>query len=96
MLIKYSVENFKSIKDKIQLNLDATSVSELQESIIEKEGDSYLPLAAIYGPNGGGKSNIIESIFVLRNKIILPVMNSIESDYQKNVNVKMTPFFFFF
>ena len=94
MLIKYSVENFKSIKDKIQLNLDATSVSELQESIIEKEGDSYLPLAAIYGPNGGGKSNIIESIFVLRNKIILPVMNSIESDYQKNVNVKMTPFLF--
>lgn len=94
MLIKYSVENFKSIKDKIQLNLDATSVSELQESIIEKEGDSYLPLAAIYGPNGGGKSNIIESLFVLRNKIILPVMNSIESDYQKNVNVKMTPFLF--
>ena len=94
MLIKYSVENFKSIKDKIQLNLESTSISELQETIIEKEGDSYLPLAAIYGPNGGGKSNIIESLFVLCNKIVLPVMNSFDSDYKKNINVKMTPFLF--
>ena len=94
MLIKYSVENFKSIKDKIQLNLEATSISELQESTIEKQGDFYLRLAAIYGPNGGGKSNIIESLFVLCNKIILPVMNSIESDYKKTTNIKMTPFLF--
>ena len=94
MLIKYSVENFKSIKNKIQLNLEATSISELQESIIEKEGDSYLPLAVIYGPNGGGKSNIIESLSVLCNKIVLPVRYSIESDYNKYINAKMTPFLF--
>lgn len=95
MLIKYSVENFKSIKDRVELSMEAVGISELQDSIILKEGDKYLPLAVIYGPNGGGKSNILESLFTVIHTIINPIKSSIvNSSGQKIIQVRMTPFKF--
>ena len=95
MLIKYSVENFKSIRDRIELNLEATGISELQETIIKHNGDNYLPLAVIYGPNGGGKSNIIESLYCLRNRLIVPIVNLLNNKLiNNNLSAKMTPFLF--
>lgn len=95
MLIKYSVENFKSIRDRVELNLEATGISELQETIIKHNGDNYLPLAVIYGPNGGGKSNIIESLYCLRNRLIIPIVNLLNNKLiDNNVSAKMTPFLF--
>lgn len=95
MLIKYSVENFKSIRDRVELNLEATGISELQETIIKHNGDNYLPLAVIYGPNGGGKSNIIESLYCLRNRLIIPIVNLLNNKLMdNNVSAKMTPFLF--
>ena len=95
MLIKYSVENFKSIRDRIELSLEATGISELQETIIKHNDDNYLPLAVIYGPNGGGKSNIIESLYCLRNRLIVPIVNLLNNKLiNNNLSAKMTPFLF--
>ena len=95
MLIKYSVENFKSIKDKVELSMEAVGISELQDSIIVKEGEKYLPLAVLYGPNGGGKSNILESLFTLIHTIVNPIKSSLINSSQQYVPiVKMTPFLF--
>ena len=95
MLIKYSVENFKSIRDRVELNLEATGISELQETIIKHNGDNYLPLSVIYGPNGGGKSNIIESLYCLRNRLIIPIINLLNNKLiDNNASAKITPFLF--
>ena len=75
MLCQYSVKNFKSIKDEVTLDMQATSIKEHEERILEyDDGETFLPLAAIYGPNGGGKSNLMESLFALRAKILRPVL----------------------
>lgn len=96
MLIRYSVENFKSIRDKVELSMEAIGISELKETLIAgKDGEKYLPLAAIYGPNGGGKSNILESLFCLRSKIIVPIISSIKGISDNSAKTaEITPFLF--
>ena len=39
----------------------------------DKDGELYLPVSAIYGPNGGGKSNVLESLHTLAAKILRPL-----------------------
>lgn len=74
MLVQFSVKNFKSIKDEVTLDMQAASISEHEESLLsDKTDEKFLPVAAIYGPNGGGKSNVLEALDSLIEKIRLPV-----------------------
>ena len=75
MLTQFSVKNYKSIKNEVVLDLQATSIKENVDTLIHgKDGLDYLPLSVIYGPNGGGKSNILEAILVFWFKIVTPVL----------------------
>lgn len=71
--MSFSVRNFKSIKETITLNMLATDITDLKDSLINKNHDSYLPLVAIYGPNGGGKSNVLEAFSTLFGLVVMPV-----------------------
>ncbi|MBC7765563.1 MAG: ATP-binding protein [Hyphomonadaceae bacterium] len=75
MLCQFTVENFKSIKDCLTLDMQAsTAISEHSDKIIvDSDGEQFLPLAVIYGPNGGGKSNVIEALNNLIRKIMRPI-----------------------
>ncbi len=74
MLCQFTVKNFKSIRDEMTLDMQATSISEHQDRVLKsKKGDEFLPLAVIYGPNGGGKSNVLQALHVLNNKILNPL-----------------------
>lgn len=74
MLCQFTVKNFKSIRDEMTLDMQATSISEHQDRVLKsKKGDGFLPLAVIYGPNGGGKSNVLQALHVLNNKILNPL-----------------------
>ncbi len=74
MLCQFSVKNYKSIRDEITLNMEALDIDEHRETLIEmNDGESYLPLAVIYGANGSGKSNVLEAMSVLISKIVRPV-----------------------
>lgn len=45
MLCQFIVKNFKSIKDEIVLDMQATAISEHKESlIIDKDGEKFLPV----------------------------------------------------
>ncbi|MCK4983066.1 MAG: ATP-binding protein, partial [Victivallaceae bacterium] len=64
MLLDFTVENFRSIKNKVTLSMTREKrLKELEDSgaIIDKNGliDETLKSAIIYGANGSGKSNII-------------------------------------
>ena len=59
MLISFTVENFKSIRDLQTLSLDARSDTHLEESHVIADGTTrLLKSVALFGPNASGKSNL--------------------------------------
>ena len=56
MLCQFTVRNYKSIRDEMTFDMQAAAISEHEDHVIrDKDGGSFLPISAIYGPNGGGK-----------------------------------------
>ncbi|MDR3312994.1 MAG: ATP-binding protein [Oscillospiraceae bacterium] len=70
MLVQFSVKNFRSFKDEVTLDMRAV------DGITEKSDTLHgglLPVAALYGPNGGGKSNLLKAITYLNYLIVAPI-----------------------
>ena len=66
MLINFSFGNFRSFRDIKSLRMEAGRVEELPDSVIEKDGFRLLPVAAIYGANSSGKTNVIKAMGMFR------------------------------
>lgn len=71
MLIKFSIENYKSICDKLELDF-SVKVNDSNKKEIEKNpfvlkiNEDYISkLCLFYGHNGSGKTNIFEALFYL-------------------------------
>ncbi len=63
MLIRFSVENYKSFHDKQELvMIPAKKMKSNKEHIIKLDGISLLRNATIYGANASGKTNIIDAM----------------------------------
>ena len=74
MLCQFTVKNFKSIRDEVTFDMQAAAISEHEDRIIrDTDGELYLPVSAIYGPNGGGKSNVLEALHSLVTKVLRPL-----------------------
>ena len=74
MLCQFTVKNYKSIRDEVTLDMQAVAISEHEDRIIrDKDGEIFLPVSAIYGPNGGGKSNVLEALHTLAVKVLRPL-----------------------
>lgn len=73
MIIQFSVENFKSFKTLNTLDMQAAEISEHTDCLIKDKDEYFLPLAVIYGPNGGGKSNILKALKNLVSRVLTPV-----------------------
>ena len=97
MLCQFSVKNFKSIRDEVTFDMQAAAISEHEDRII-KEADSelYLPVSAVYGPNGGGKSNVLEALHSLVSKVLRPLYatNNNEKIAMKMKKFEIEPFAF--
>ncbi len=72
MLVRFSVENYLSFRDKTTFSMLASKEERHAESVprIEKYGIGILPLAAIYGGNASGKTNLIQAIEFAREFIL--------------------------
>lgn len=74
MLCQFTVKNYKSIRDEVTFDMQAAAISEHEDRIIkDHDGEMYLPVSAIYGPNGGGKSNVLTALHTLVVKILRPL-----------------------
>ncbi len=74
MLSQFTVKNYKSIRDELTFDMQATAISEHEDRVIKDvDGELYLPVSAIYGPNGGGKSNVLAALHTLVAKILRPL-----------------------
>ena len=61
MLLQFKFKNFKSFKEETILNMEATSIKDHNNSLIEINNIKTLPVAGIYGANASGKSNLFEA-----------------------------------
>ena len=74
MLCQFTVKNYKSIRDEVTFDMQAAAISEHEDKvIIDKNGEQFLPVSAIYGPNGGGKSNVLEALHTVETKVLRPL-----------------------
>ena len=74
MLCQFTVKNYKSIRDEMTFDMQATAISEHENRVIkDRDGELFLPVSAVYGPNGGGKSNVLEALHSLVFKVLRPL-----------------------
>ena len=74
MLCQFTVKNYKSFRDEAVFDMQAAAISEHEDRVIrDKDGEKFLPVSAIYGPNGGGKSNVLEALHTLAAKVLRPI-----------------------
>lgn len=62
MILEFSCNNYKSIKNDINLSMISTKDKEHSDILLEYANRGVLPIVAIYGANGSGKTNIINSL----------------------------------
>lgn len=104
MLIQFSVENFKSFKNKAVLSMEASADRELPDNVTEIGKERYLNVAAIFGANASGKSNIFaaltSAIMMVRRsnarQVVEPLLEIIPYKFDPESTVKPTSFEFVF
>lgn len=97
MLCQFSFQNFKSYREETTFDLRASAISEFKNSLIVREKCSdLLPVSVIYGPNGGGKTNLIRALACLITTVVKPIrdLGSTRSHTILQQKVAAEPFLF--
>jgi len=96
MLCQFIFENFKSYRDETIFDLQATSISEHSEGLLNggKDKKTFLPTSVIYGPNGGGKSGILEALNCLVSRVVNPIDYMLKDSLPSMQYDKCPPFAF--
>ena len=74
-ILNFTISNHKSIKDEATLDLTQSTLHTLNPPQGSQWGDHLHRIAGIYGPNGSGKTNILEALHHIQNAIttLLPL-----------------------
>ncbi len=83
MLVKFSVSNFLSFKEKASINLSATSLTEYRNDNIFQSPINDLGLLKsliVYGANSSGKSNLFKALGFMKRFILNSSKDSISGD----------------
>ena len=96
MLLQFNFKNFKSFRDDTTLDLTATKISEYNNHVVSIANERVLPVAAIFGANASGKSNVQEAFRYMAMYVINSLDYGDESDQKKKKSkfFKPTPFLF--
>ena len=74
MLCQFTFQNFKSYKNETTLDYQAAVLPEFKNTLItETSASDLLPVNVVYGPNGGGKSNLLQALACVISTIVKPV-----------------------
>ncbi|SDB27927.1 AAA family ATPase [Eubacterium oxidoreducens] len=92
MLIQFNFKNFRSFRDDATLDLSAAKMSEFNDRVVSVSNEKILPVAAIYGANASGKSNVYSAF----EYMVEYVVNSLHygDDPVKFEENRPTPFLF--
>ncbi len=81
MLIRFSFKNFKSFKNENCLDMEATSLKEHEYNVVKTEHINLLKVAAIYGANASGKTNVLQAFDYMKKRIL------VSDDSRKNSHI---------
>ena len=73
MIISFSLQNYRSFKERQTLNLHVEQGDELSQNIATPDKERKIPVvrtAAIYGANASGKSNLFRGMLTAINLIV--------------------------
>ena len=92
MLIQFNFRNFNSFRDEATLDLSAAKMTEFSERVVSVGGEKILPVAAVYGANASGKSNVYGAFEYMTDYVV----NSFKyGDEVKNFDeIRPHPFMF--
>lgn len=67
MLKELTIKNFTSFNNEVTFSMEADTdrVSEHPDHIVKINDNKLLRVASVYGPNGGGKSNLLKALTVV-------------------------------
>lgn len=91
MLCQFGFKNFKSYKNETIFDFQAGELSEFKESLIKDDkATPLLPVSVVYGPNGGGKTTLLQALSCLITMVVFPIhelkKNRINLIVQQRVN----------
>lgn len=92
MLIQFNFKNFKSFREEATLDLSAAKITEFSDRVVSIGSEKILPVAAIYGANASGKSNIYSAFEYMSEYIANSFNYGDEGD--KFEKFRPTPFLF--
>lgn len=78
MIISFSVQNFRSIRDEVTLDFRATTDKHQEEYFVVdilKPKLRILKMAMLYGANASGKTSILLALEYLRNLVLSPLQD---------------------
>lgn len=92
MLIQFNFKNFKSFREETTLDLSAARMTEFSDRVVTIGNEKILPVAAIYGANASGKSNIYSAFEYMSEYVV----NSFKygDEEEKFEEYRPTPFLF--
>lgn len=73
MLLRFAVANHRSIRDRQELSLVASSLSDRRDGLVSSAlspSGGVLPAIVIYGANASGKSNLVDALRTMREMIL--------------------------
>ena len=97
MLCQFSFQNFRSYRGETTLDFQAASLPEFRETLIASDhASSLLPVNVVYGPNGGGKSNLLAALSCVISAVVRPVyeLGKTRQALVQQQNVPAVPFRF--
>lgn len=96
MLLQFNFKNFKSFRDDTTLDLTATKITELKNHVINVCNEKVLPVAAIFGANASGKSNILEAFRYMAIYVVNSLSYGGDEEKKRNKSrfLRPTPFLF--
>lgn len=73
MLIQFTIENHRSIRDSAVISFAASKDTSLASCLIHPdEKKVLLPVLAVYGANAAGKSNVLHALMTMKDMIVGP------------------------
>ena len=73
MLLRFAATNHLSIRDRQELSLVSSSLSDRRDGLIEcasSPSGTVLPAVLVYGANASGKSNLVDAIRAMREMVL--------------------------
>ena len=94
MLIQFNFKNFRSFKGEVSLDMTATKITEHPAHVVESGGDKLLSVAAIYGANASGKSNVYGAFSFMKDYVANSFYFGGNSGRRTGENMKASPYLF--